>query len=151
MDFMMLELATTEKGAWEKISAAPDAGTAAAAVVNYFLRPSEDHRAKRAAKYLGGAELPAPTGMEAEGPGRVDRNPERLAWAYANGKMTPEDEALYERAMAEGAMPKAEKPVKQEQPNPLDTYRAVAMRQRTPFQPVALDAYIGQRGLQGGN
>lgn len=90
------------------------------------------------------------TGMEAEGAGRMDRNPARLAWAYANGKMTPEDEALYEQAMAEGKFPKAEKTGKQERPDPLATYRAVAMRPRNPFQPVALDAYTNKGGLQNG-
>lgn len=140
MDFMMVELATTEKNAWEKISASPDTPTAAAAVVNYFLRPSEEHRARREAKYLGGADLPAQSGMEADGPGRVDRNPARLAWAYANGKMTPEDAALYEKGMAEGAFPKAEKPQQPQAPDPLAIYAATAMRPRQPFQPVALDA-----------
>jgi hypothetical protein len=77
------------------------------------------------------------SGMEADGPGRIDRNPARLAWAYANGKMTPEDAAIYERGMAEGMFPKADKP---KQPDPLETYAAVAMRPRLPFQPVALDA-----------
>ena len=54
LDFMMMELNTTEKGAWEKIQAASTPGEAAAAVVNYFLRPAEAHRAKREAAYLGG-------------------------------------------------------------------------------------------------
>lgn len=33
----------------------------------------------------------------------------RLAYAYANGKMTPEDEALYEQGMEAGDFPKVEK------------------------------------------
>jgi hypothetical protein len=41
----------------------------------------------------------------------------RLAFAYANGKMTPEDAALYEQGMAAGDFPKAEK--KQARPDPL--------------------------------
>lgn len=59
LDFMMLELNTTEKGAWEKIQAAGTPGDAAAAVVNYFLRPSEEHRARRASRYAGGGTTTA--------------------------------------------------------------------------------------------
>lgn len=69
-----------------------------------------------------------------------DRNPARLAWAYANGKMTPEDAAIYERGMAEGVFPKAEKQQAPEQPDPLAVYAATAFRPRQAFQPVALDA-----------
>jgi len=150
MDFMMIELATTEKNAWDKISSAPDTGRAAAAVVNHFLRPSEQHRARREAKYLGGAKIPEATGMEAEGPGRTDRNPDRLAWSYANGKMTPEDAAIYERGMQEGIFPKAGKPEAPRQPDPLAVYAATAMRQRQPFQPVALDAGLVQNSVPWG-
>ena len=110
-------------------------GTVADKVRNQF----GGHREKAAA-LLGGEYTPAPSGMEAEGPGRTDRNPARLAWAYANGKMTPEDAALYERGMAEGAFPKAEKPQAPVQPDPLAIYAATAMRPRQPFQPVALTA-----------
>jgi hypothetical protein len=58
LDFMMTELQGPEAAAWQKISAAPDTGQAAAAVVNYFLRPAEEHRARRVAKYTGGAYDP---------------------------------------------------------------------------------------------
>ncbi|MFM7333388.1 MAG: hypothetical protein ACKO1H_03090, partial [Tabrizicola sp.] len=95
------------------------------------------HREKAAA--LLGGEFAPQSGMEAYGPGRVDRNPARLAWAYANGLMTPEDMALYERGMEEGAFPKAQKPEPKEMPDPLMIYAATAMRPRTPFMPVALD------------
>ena len=67
------------------------------------------------------------------------RDPTRLAWAYANGKMTPEDAAIYERGMAEGAFPQAQKQAPQ-QPDPLAVYAATAMRPRQAFLPVALDA-----------
>lgn len=86
------------------------------------------------------ASPPAQSGMEADGPGRTDRNPARLAWAYANGRMTPEDAALYEKGMAEGAFPKADKPQAPQMPDPLAVYAATAFRPRLPFQPVALDA-----------
>lgn len=78
------------------------------------------------------------SGMEADGPGRIDRNPARLAWARANGRMSPEDAALYDNGVAEGLFP----PAQEKQPDPVETYRAVAMRPRTPFQPMAFD--LGQ-------
>lgn len=88
--------------------------------------------------YAGDGHNHSGGGMEADGPGRTDRNPARLAWAYANGKMTPEDAAIYERGMAAGVFPKAEQP--KASPDPLAIYAATAMRPRTPFQPVALNA-----------
>ena len=54
LDFLMLELNTTEKAAWDKIQRAGTSGEAAAAIVNSFLRPAESHRASRASRYLGG-------------------------------------------------------------------------------------------------
>lgn len=95
------------------------------------------HREKALA-LLGGEYAPQQSGMEADGPGRTDRNPARLAWAYANGKMSPEDAALYEKGMAEGAFPQAEKSQAPQQPDPMAIYAATAMRPRQPFAPVAL-------------
>lgn len=62
MDFLMTELQGPEAGAARAIFAAPDAQTAAAAIVNKFLRPAEVNRAKRERAYLGGdvAYTPAP-------------------------------------------------------------------------------------------
>jgi hypothetical protein len=54
MDFLMMELQGPEASAWNAISAAGDTGSAAAAIVNKFLRPAEAHRSKREAAYLGG-------------------------------------------------------------------------------------------------
>lgn len=108
-------------------------GTVADKVQNQFA----GHREKAAAM-LGGEFQPSD--MEAGGHGRTDRNPARLAWAYANGKMTPEDAAIYERGMAEGVFPQAQKQQAPQQPDPLAVYAATAMRPRQAFQPVALDA-----------
>lgn len=58
LDFLMSELAGPEANAYQAIMAAPDTGSAAAAIVNQFLRPSEQHRARREAAYLGGASMP---------------------------------------------------------------------------------------------
>lgn len=55
LDFLMSELSGPEAAANKAIMAAPDTGTAAAAIVNQFLRPAEQHRARREAAYLGGA------------------------------------------------------------------------------------------------
>ena len=62
LDFMMMELQGPEAAAWSKISGTQNAGEAGAAIVNSFLRPAEEHRASRVAKYLGGTTAaPAPT------------------------------------------------------------------------------------------
>lgn len=55
LDFLMYELQGPEAAAAQDILSAPDTGTAAAAIVNKFLRPAEEHRARREARYLGGA------------------------------------------------------------------------------------------------
>ena len=65
LDFLMHELGSNEAGAWAKIQNAGDRGSAAAAVLNLFERPAEEHRARREAAYLGGNHSryrqPAPT------------------------------------------------------------------------------------------
>ena len=54
MDFLMYELQGPESKAWSKIAGAGTTGEAAAAIVNGFLRPAEEHRRRREAAYLGG-------------------------------------------------------------------------------------------------
>ena len=106
----------------------------------------EGHRAKAAA-LLGGEYTPsAPSGMEAEGPGRTDRNPARLAWAYANGKMTPEDAAIYERGMAEGLFPPAKKS-EPKRPEPGEIYRSVAMQKPLQLQFAPIRPYMPAPGV----
>jgi hypothetical protein len=96
--------------------------------------------------YAGGAaagRYQPPGGVVARPSTGADQNPARLAWAYANGKMSPEDAAMYEQGVAAGVFPKADKPKffdPGQQPDPTAIYAATAMRQRTPFQPVALNA-----------
>lgn len=58
LDFLMTELQGPESRAWQAIQSAPDAGSAAAAIVNQFLRPAEVHRASREARYLGSQQPP---------------------------------------------------------------------------------------------
>lgn len=62
MDFLMMELQGPEASAAKAIFTAPDAKTAAAAIVNKFLRPAEANRAKREAAYLGGKAYAPTTG-----------------------------------------------------------------------------------------
>lgn len=62
MDFLMHELQGPEAGAARAIYSAQDAPTAAAAIVNKFLRPAEANRAKRERAYLGGKVDYTPTG-----------------------------------------------------------------------------------------
>jgi len=96
---------------------------------------NRDRRNQEADIYAGAAGLPA-------GEATSDANPyARLAYAYANGKMTPEDEAIYERGMAEGVLPKAEKTkATPALPNPLSIYANTAMQQQAPTQIQPLQA-----------
>lgn len=67
-----------------------------------------------------------------------EQNPyERLAYAYANGKMTPEDAAIYERGMADGTFPQARQSQQRQLPDPLDAY-AAQIEQRRNRQPMQL-------------
>lgn len=62
LDFLMTELQGPEAAAWKAISGAADTPTAAAAIVNKFLRPAEVNRAKREKAYLGGSVDYTPAG-----------------------------------------------------------------------------------------
>lgn len=64
----------------------------------------------------------------------------RLAMAYANGKMTPEDAAIYERGMAEGVFPKAEQKKPAALPDPLAIYTETAKQNNAPVQLQPLQA-----------
>ena len=105
---------------------------------------NRDRRNREADIFAGAADLPA------GGADAPTSNPyARLAYAYANGKMTPEDEAIYERGMSEGVLPKAEKS-KPMQPDPLAIYAATAMRPReqSPLQPLQFAAATNATPLQ---
>lgn len=68
LDFLKYELEGPEAKAAQSILSAPDTATAAQAIVNNFLRPAEDHRARRAASYAGlgsQAAQPNDNGIEA--------------------------------------------------------------------------------------
>ena len=53
LDFLMEELNTTERGAWDVIRNSQNAGEAGANIVNNFLRPAAEHARSRTAKYVG--------------------------------------------------------------------------------------------------
>jgi hypothetical protein len=53
LDFLMTELQGPESRAARSIMAAPDAGSAAAAIARDFLRPSKEHLDRRVARYTG--------------------------------------------------------------------------------------------------
>lgn len=65
LDFLMQEGQGSERGAFEKILAAPDTATAAQTIVNDFLRPSPEHAQSRASRYagLGGGVQPVSQDM----------------------------------------------------------------------------------------
>ena len=51
LDFLMMELAGSERSAWNKIQKSTDVSSAAVSIVNNFLRPAKSHRSHRAKKY----------------------------------------------------------------------------------------------------
>lgn len=63
LDFLMTELRGPESAAAREIMAAQDTGTAAAAIVNRFLRPAESHRARRASRYMSAGVSPVDQDM----------------------------------------------------------------------------------------
>lgn len=69
LDFMVGELHGPESKAWSMIQAAPDTGTAAAAIVDHFLRPAREHEKRRMAKYLGQPAPAAAPATSAPAPG----------------------------------------------------------------------------------
>ena len=103
---------------------------------------NRDRRNREADIFAGGSGAPAAS----SGAGN-EYTP--LAMAYANGKMTPEDAAIYERGMAEGVFPKAQKP-EPKPPSPFEVYAANAPQQQMPtqFQPLQAAAVKNATPLQ---
>jgi hypothetical protein len=119
LDFLMTELRGPEANAAKAIFAAPDARSAAIAIASQFLRPAKANLDKRVAKYGGAA---APRDRQGVAP---------IAAAYVNGRMTPEDAALYEQGMADGTFPKVSRradPPAPEQPDPLQPLADLNLR-----------------------
>jgi len=97
--------------------------------------------------FSGAAGLP-PDATKVSGQGNTGPDYTRLAVAYANGKMTPEDAAIYERGMSEGVFPKAAKPT--QMPDPLAVYQSVAGQQAAPaqLQPLQVQSATNATPLQ---
>lgn len=110
---------------------------------------AKTHGGKASAQsdYARGALGGSYGGKSNEGLPSRDMSPadKRLAWAYANGKMTPEDEKLYEQGAQEGLWPKIQKAAQAAKgESPLDIYAQTALSNRSPLQynPVG----VGLRG-----
>lgn len=75
MDFLMKELSGSEASAAKSILASQDSGSAAAAIVNKFLRPAEEHRSRREKRYLNGGNRPQQPQMDMQKAYQVLANP----------------------------------------------------------------------------
>lgn len=91
LDFLMTELSGSEAGAGAAIMSAKNAPEAAAAIVNNFLRPAEQHRASREAEYLG-MDAGAPTQADP----LADPYVQRLMQVMAMPGLTPEQRSVVE-------------------------------------------------------
>ncbi|WP_449043722.1 phage tail tip lysozyme [Paracoccus versutus] len=83
LDFLMTELQGPESRAAQSILSAQDTPTAAAAIVNNFLRPAEEHRARREAAYLGGQAGGHPAGQGGQ-PMGMDADMAQMAALMSN-------------------------------------------------------------------
>lgn len=72
LDYLVEELHGSEAGAWNKIRATKDAGSAGAAIVTHFLRPAKEHRLARVARYTGAAMPETPPAAQ---PRRIETAP----------------------------------------------------------------------------
>ena len=100
LDFMMQELSTTEGRTLASLQNTSNAGEAGAVIVNEFLRPSEEHRANRAARYTG--QQVAQNGNTAN---------DAFDWTVINpASLSAEDRATYDAAVAAGLIPAQEEP-----------------------------------------
>ena len=91
LDFLMTELSGSEAGAGAAIMSAKNAPEAAAAIVNNFLRPAEQHRASREAEYLG-MDAGAPTQADP----LADPYVQKLMQVMAMTGLTPEQRSVVE-------------------------------------------------------
>lgn len=91
LDFLMQELQGPEARAGEVILSAKNAPEAAAAIVNQFLRPAEQHRAKREAAYLG-----MEAGQPAQADPLADPYVQKLMETMAMPGLTPEQRSVVE-------------------------------------------------------
>lgn len=107
LDFLMTELQGPESGAANSILSAADSGQAAAAIVNKFLRPAEEHRASREARYTGGGGMSAsgqPMPITGGGEGVVGALASAMSDPWVAKKYGPVIQSLMSQQMARGDM-----------------------------------------------
>lgn len=105
LDFLVAELQGPESAAAREILSTQDAGSAAAAIVNKFLRPSEEHRARREARYLGGGGMSAsgqPVPITGGGGDVVGALASAMSNPWVAQKYGPVIEALMDQQMRRG-------------------------------------------------
>lgn len=86
LDFMVSELEGSEKGARDAIYATANAGDAGAAIVSKFLRPAEEHRARRSTAYTSGGQTFTPTQAVPKATDQIEAVRQQLV---ATGQFTP--------------------------------------------------------------
>lgn len=103
MDFVVWELANTEKAAASKIYQAQTPEEAARAVSESFLRPGVPHMDRRIAAtqaIADGAQMKITNIQQVDSSNAPDYS--RLTRAYNEGRMNEEQRAVYEAAVADG-------------------------------------------------
>lgn len=143
LDFFMVENAGPEKEAWGRVLAAKDATEAAKTFTLAWERPGVVNMGHTLKALSGISQQSGAAGGETGE--KADPASLRLAFAYRNGMMSPEDQAIYERGVSEGrfkAPPAAPRvaPAAPARPDPLEMYQRVAQRQSTPTPQVSLQA-----------
>ena len=130
LDFMMQELETTERGTAEALQGTTTAGDAASVIVNRFLRPAEEHRASRTARYTGQQVAQGDTGTQTDAV--QDWTP--VHNAFLSGKMSEGQQSVYRDAIASGEITAMDAPA-----SILEAYSSGAM---TPEQTAQFDAAV---------
>lgn len=105
LDFLVSELQGPERDAAQAILSSPDTPTAAAAIVNRFLRPAEEHRARREAAYLGGGGAsPALSAAQGQQAGVVEALAGAMSNPWVAQKYGPVIQAVMDQQMRRGDM-----------------------------------------------
>lgn len=113
LDFLMMEMQGPESNAAQHILSAQDTPQAAAAIVNKFLRPAEEHRARRESQYLGGTPARNTAARVASGdfstlagvgaqPGMSQDNMRTLIGLMTNQDVSPEIRNLASTMLGQG-------------------------------------------------
>lgn len=101
LDFLMTELQGPESGAARSILSSQDAGQAGAAIVNNFLRPAEQHRAEREARYTGGQGYQGGSISTSGSPGMSGPGMSELTAMAANPWLSQEQRQMVQSMMGQ--------------------------------------------------